>query len=26
MLADRIPARFQTQLHKHIWGAEARGV
>ncbi|HET7711027.1 MAG TPA: 7-carboxy-7-deazaguanine synthase QueE [Thermoanaerobaculia bacterium] len=26
MLADRINARFQTQLHKHIWGAEARGV
>ena len=26
MLADRLPARFQTQLHKHIWGAEVRGV
>jgi 7-carboxy-7-deazaguanine synthase len=26
MLADRVPARLQTQLHKHIWGAEARGV
>lgn len=26
MLADRVPARFQTQLHKHLWGAEARGV
>jgi 7-carboxy-7-deazaguanine synthase len=26
MLADRLPARFQTQLHKHIWGATARGV
>jgi 7-carboxy-7-deazaguanine synthase len=26
MLTDRVPARFQTQLHKHIWGAEARGV
>ncbi|HEX7708397.1 MAG TPA: 7-carboxy-7-deazaguanine synthase QueE [Thermoanaerobaculia bacterium] len=26
MLADRLPARFQTQLHKHIWGAAARGV
>ena len=26
MLADRITARLQTQLHKHIWGAEARGV
>src|SRR5438132_6928616 len=24
MLADRLPARLQTQLHKHIWGAEAR--
>jgi 7-carboxy-7-deazaguanine synthase len=26
MLADRLPARLQTQLHKHVWGAEARGV
>jgi 7-carboxy-7-deazaguanine synthase len=26
MLADRVPARFQTQLHKHLWGADARGV
>src|SRR5689334_19025526 len=26
MLADRVSARLQTQLHKHIWGAEARGV
>jgi 7-carboxy-7-deazaguanine synthase len=26
MLADRISARLQTQLHKHIWGADARGV
>ena len=26
MLVDRLPARFQTQLHNHIWGAEARGV
>ena len=26
MLDDRLPARLQTQLHKHIWGAEARGV
>jgi 7-carboxy-7-deazaguanine synthase len=26
MLADRVPARLQTQLHKHIWGAEVRGV
>ncbi|HVT44736.1 MAG TPA: radical SAM protein [Thermoanaerobaculia bacterium] len=26
MLEDRVPARFQTQLHKHIWGADVRGV
>jgi 7-carboxy-7-deazaguanine synthase len=26
MLADGVPARLQTQLHKHIWGADARGV
>lgn len=26
MLADRVPARFQTQLHKHIWGEDVRGV
>jgi 7-carboxy-7-deazaguanine synthase len=26
MLEDNAPARLQTQLHKHIWGAEARGV
>jgi 7-carboxy-7-deazaguanine synthase len=26
MLADGLPARLQTQLHKHIWGPEARGV
>jgi 7-carboxy-7-deazaguanine synthase len=26
MLADRLPARFQLQLHKHIWPPEARGV
>jgi 7-carboxy-7-deazaguanine synthase len=26
MLADRVPARFQTQLHKHIWGAGVNGV
>jgi 7-carboxy-7-deazaguanine synthase len=26
MLADRLPARFQTQLHKHIWGADVTGV
>lgn len=26
MLADRLPARLQVQLHKYIWGAEVRGV
>ena len=26
MLADRLPARLQTQLHKHIWGANVKGV
>ena len=26
ILADRLDVRFQTQLHKHIWGADARGV
>ncbi len=26
MHADRLPARFQTQLHKHIWGADVHGV
>ena len=26
MLADHLPARFQTQLHKHIWGADVHGV
>src|SRR5713226_9389000 len=26
MLADRLPARLQTQLHKHIWGADVHGV
>ncbi|HET7704549.1 MAG TPA: radical SAM protein [Thermoanaerobaculia bacterium] len=26
ILADRVPARFQTQLHKHIWGADVHGV
>ena len=26
MLQDRVPARFQTQLHKHIWGADVKGV
>jgi len=26
MLDDRLPARFQTQLHKHIWGPDVKGV
>jgi 7-carboxy-7-deazaguanine synthase len=26
MLADRVPARFQLQLHKFVWPPEARGV
>ena len=26
MLADRVPARLQTQLHKHIWGKDVKGV
>lgn len=26
MLADHVPARFQTQLHKHIWGPDVHGV
>lgn len=26
MVEDRCNARLQTQLHKHIWGAEQRGV
>lgn len=26
MLADRLPARLQLQLHKYIWGPDARGV
>lgn len=26
MLSDHVPARFQTQLHKHIWGADVHGV
>jgi 7-carboxy-7-deazaguanine synthase len=26
MLEDRVPARLQTQLHKHIWGADVHGV
>jgi 7-carboxy-7-deazaguanine synthase len=26
MLADRVPARLQLQLHKYIWGPSTRGV
>ena len=26
VLADRLPVRLQIQLHKHLWGAETRGV
>jgi 7-carboxy-7-deazaguanine synthase len=26
MLEDHVPARLQTQLHKHIWGADVHGV
>ena len=26
MLEDALPARFQVQLHKYIWGPEVRGV
>lgn len=26
MLEDRLPARLQLQVHKYIWGADARGV
>jgi 7-carboxy-7-deazaguanine synthase len=26
MIDDRVPARLQTQLHKHVWGAEVHGV
>lgn len=26
MIEDRVPARLQTQMHKHIWGADVRGV
>ena len=26
ILADRLPVRFQTQLHKHIWDPGRRGV
>jgi 7-carboxy-7-deazaguanine synthase len=26
MLADRIPARLQLQLHKFVWPPDTRGV
>jgi 7-carboxy-7-deazaguanine synthase len=26
MLEDRLPARFQLQMHKHVWPADATGV
>ena len=26
LLADRVPARVQVQLHKYLWGDDARGV
>jgi 7-carboxy-7-deazaguanine synthase len=26
ILADRLPVRLQLQIHKHIWGANVRGV
>ena len=26
ILEDRLPVRLQLQIHKHIWGAEVRGV
>jgi 7-carboxy-7-deazaguanine synthase len=26
VLADRLPVRLQVQVHKYIWGADARGV
>jgi 7-carboxy-7-deazaguanine synthase len=26
ILEDRLPVRFQTQLHKHIWGPARKGV
>ena len=26
ILEDGLPVRFQTQLHKHIWGPDAKGV
>ena len=26
ILGDRLPVRLQLQIHKHIWGADVRGV
>ncbi|HPU86650.1 MAG TPA: radical SAM protein [Candidatus Latescibacteria bacterium] len=26
IIADRLPVRFQLQLHKYVWGPQARGV
>jgi 7-carboxy-7-deazaguanine synthase len=26
ILADRLPVRLQLQIHKYVWGADARGV
>jgi 7-carboxy-7-deazaguanine synthase len=26
IIADRLPVRFQLQLHKHVWPPDARGV
>lgn len=26
ILADRLPVRFQIQLHKYVWGPDAKGV
>jgi 7-carboxy-7-deazaguanine synthase len=26
ILEDRLPVRLQLQVHKYIWGADARGV
>ncbi len=26
VLADRLPVRFQLQLHKHVWAPDMRGV
>jgi len=26
IIADRLPVRFQLQMHKFVWAADARGV